>query len=498
MPALVSRESVPIASVGTWQAATGEWVVTEADLADAVLAQHNPGFRAPILKIGHTDPRFTDGEMNGDGEPAVGRLANLRLSPDRQTLLADLVGVPQWLDEIMASAYPSRSVEAFEGVTAPDGSMYRLVITGLALLGVSPPAIQSLGDLADLYGTTNDLSAWVAARSVAASALREEPPMPLPLPRRLGSVVLASATIDDLVSAFEAWAKTQDDLDDSWVRDVNTDTIVCVVWDGDDTDLYSVPWSEKDGKFTFGAPVEVRVTYTPVPAETPVAAQGPITVPAVTSTNSHVRLPYGTFMAVRSARGREAKSVGASQETRVPIPAALAEALGVAADAPDDAILAAFEATKQPAPPAASTTPVEPDSGEGDKPADDDAKKTTDPDIKALVAASVKKALEPVLASLGEATKTVAEMRADKAQAAKDTLIGGAVTAGKITPADRKTWEARYDKAPDVTTDILGAMARGTAVPVAAAGHTSPLDANGEDADWDIAAAALGLKPVEG
>ena len=47
-------------------------------------------------------------------------------------------------------------------------------------------------------------------------------------------------------------------------------------------------------------------------------------------------------------------------------------------------------------------------------------------------------------------------------------LFDAAVQAGKLKPADRESWEARYDRAPDVISEILASIAPNTAVPVAA------------------------------
>ena len=139
-------EGVELASVGVHDCQTGTWNCTREDIAAAVAADGDPAFRKPVVKLGHTDPRF-------DGEPAVGVIQNLRASPDGMTLLGDLVGVPTWLAKAMPSAYPSRSVEGIRGdVSAAGGKPYPFRLTALALLGVSPPAIESLADVRQLYG----------------------------------------------------------------------------------------------------------------------------------------------------------------------------------------------------------------------------------------------------------------------------------------------------------------------------------------------------------
>jgi hypothetical protein len=144
MAGLATLKGVELASVGSHDCMTGTWDCTAQDIVDAVAASQEPEWRAPIIKLGHTDPRF-------DGEPAVGTIRNLRASPDGRTLIGDLTGLPQWLADTMPSAYPSRSVEGVKKDIAASGRAYSFRLSALALLGVEPPAIESLADIARLY-----------------------------------------------------------------------------------------------------------------------------------------------------------------------------------------------------------------------------------------------------------------------------------------------------------------------------------------------------------
>lgn len=130
---------VELARVGTWDLAIGgRKSFTAEDFADAVAASLDPDYGIMPIRPGHTDPRF-------DGEPALGRVINLRTAGDR--LVGDLVDLPQWLTQRIHAAYPERSVEGYTNVTSPTGKRYRLVLTALALLGVAPPAMKGLADL---------------------------------------------------------------------------------------------------------------------------------------------------------------------------------------------------------------------------------------------------------------------------------------------------------------------------------------------------------------
>jgi len=490
MAALVRIPGVPIAAVGTWNASTGVWECTAEQLRDAVIAQHDPAFRTPILKLGHLDPRFTDGEPFGDGEPAVGRLESLRLAPDGQTLLADLVGVPAWLGEVMATAYPSRSVEAIQDVETSDGARYALVVTGLALLGVHAPSIESLGDIATLFGQSTDVETWTAASRVAASALppMEDPDMPTIQRRPLGQVVLASASIDELTRAAEEWAETQPLIGRScYVRDIYTDSIIMTVWVGDDSRYYRCSWSEAGGVFTFGTPEPVRPAYVPVD-EGQGGGTAPIGVAASTPVDMVRHYQQKWTGVASSGRGRDlSAAAGSPTEEKLSISSAIAEALGVAADADEETVLAAVESMRQPAP-----QPTDPTTGgTGEPTVTDPATQPSQADVERLVAAAVDRRLAaaqaPILASLTSATAELAGLKAERVAAEKTAVIAGAVTAGKIRPADRPVWESQYDAAPDVVTAILAATAPGTAVPVSSVGHAEDGQAGSEafsDADY--------------
>lgn len=137
---LRSFPGVDLIKAGTWDAHTGTATITRADLAAAVAAAaHLPD---PIIKIGHDDPRFT-------GSPALGRVTNLRLADRGETLVGDLVDMPAWLADSAATAFPQRSIEGITDFSS-NGLQFRFVLTGLALLGASWPAVTDLDSLKDL------------------------------------------------------------------------------------------------------------------------------------------------------------------------------------------------------------------------------------------------------------------------------------------------------------------------------------------------------------
>lgn len=169
LPALVTLPGVDILAAGTWNLSTGRQTFTAADLQSAIDASACPAVGLPVIKIGHLDPRFATPPEH-DGEPALGRVHNLRLSGNGAKIIGDLAGMPGWLGAIAASAFPRRSVEGKYGFKCQIGHDHPFVLTGLALLGVTQPGVGVLGglpDIATLYGLT-------AATAQAGQAWRTE------------------------------------------------------------------------------------------------------------------------------------------------------------------------------------------------------------------------------------------------------------------------------------------------------------------------------------
>lgn len=499
MPAALTNViAVPIAKVGQWNASTGPWVCTREQLEDAVRASKDPTFRAPVLKLGHDDPRFNAEGL--DGSPSIGRLTNLRLDASGDVLVADLMGVPTWLAEVMGSAYPSRSIEALLGVVTDTGQTYAMVCTGLALLGETPPAIESLGDIAALFEQPTAVEHWVAAKRLAAAidpganVTAPTPPPPARPPTdtpqvapatqvgntpaggpsnmpggvpdpavapgaaRPGAPVRSSASLDQLMDQARAHAMANGAEGWVWAREVYTDHLIL---DDDAGRLWRMDWAEADGTFTFGALTPVQVTYTPV------AASG----------------VHAAWMPLRYARGRGDVQASTPKEQH-PVTttlAALRERLGLPDDATDQAVLDAAvarlaEQPETPAPPAAPT----------------------DTDVQQIVEARVAAAIAPLQQQLTSTSQELADRKERERVAARDALINGAVRAGKVKPADRESWTKQYDASPEgaaAVTSVMEALAPGSAVPVSAAGVVGG-DAPGEDlldSEWASYAQALGI-----
>ncbi|MFB6392623.1 2'-5' RNA ligase family protein [Polymorphospora lycopeni] len=144
MADLARRDGIELIRTGSWETMTGTWNPTPADIAAAIAAQDCPAIRKPVIKLGHVDKRF-------DGEPALGWFENLRSPDGGHTLVGDQVTLP-WLAAVQAAAYPSRSIEGHYNHRCGAGHVHPFVLTAVALLGVTPPAVRTLRNLNDLPG----------------------------------------------------------------------------------------------------------------------------------------------------------------------------------------------------------------------------------------------------------------------------------------------------------------------------------------------------------
>jgi hypothetical protein len=136
-----TRRGVEIGRVGTFPLSTGEHTFTKEHLASAV---HNAlTGTAPVIGIGHVDPRWKDVDASADGEPALGRVENLKLAEDGELLVGDFVDMPDWFADALPTLFPRRSLEG----TYKNGN---LTITAVKMLGTKMPGIHTLEDLKQL------------------------------------------------------------------------------------------------------------------------------------------------------------------------------------------------------------------------------------------------------------------------------------------------------------------------------------------------------------
>ena len=248
--ALVSIPGVELAQAGTWRLSSGEATITREDLAAAVAALDCPAVRNPVLKLGHVDSRF-------DGEPAVGWVSNLRLADDGNTVVGDYRGMPAWLGDILPSAYPDRSIEATRQFRCQIGHTHQMVITAVALLGVTAPGIgtlESLQDVAALYASNGAAEGEGEPVTITIEGGGFMPP---PTPE-----LAAGVTSEDVRRRYYEHAGYQ-----RWICEIQLDPLQLIVMDDSNGSYYRVPVTlDADGP-VFGEPVAVSVEYVDKPAK---------------------------------------------------------------------------------------------------------------------------------------------------------------------------------------------------------------------------------------
>ncbi|MEJ6013809.1 hypothetical protein WG936_08170 [Corynebacterium sp. H127] len=252
-PILRDVPDVELLKVGQWPLSTGTVEFTTEDLAAAVRASQSPAVSRPVIKLGHCDPRF-------DAEPAVGFVDNLRLSSDGTTLVGDLRGVPAWLADIMPSAYPRRSIEGAFSYRDQSGVIHSFALTGLALLGVTPPAVGTLSSLRDV----------AALYEVNAKAGRDGPAEGI---RIMPEIVQAAASVEDVRRHFyEAGPGAKSFM---WIEEMFLDPSEVIVMDEEDGQLYRIPFTvAEDGAVSWGEQEAVKREYVAASARTPDAVWG--------------------------------------------------------------------------------------------------------------------------------------------------------------------------------------------------------------------------------
>lgn len=508
-PALVTVPQIEILEVGEeWETSTGVFDFVPEDLVAAIESQEDPAVRTPVLKLGHTDPRF-------DGQPSLGRLENMALTNNGMTLVADLVGIPLWLAQIMASAYPRRSIEGGFNYTTKTGNTWDFVLTGLALLGDAYPAINTLEDVQALFGATppvllpvEDVDEIAASGAFFRARRLEAMPNWLKRTNAPGTEVAAAAAVRAQVGLDDIRRSFYDSLEAGqmwwWIREIRVNPLQLIV-DDDEGGLYTVDITV-DGSDTiaFGDPTQVKIQY--------VAAGRPQTE---RQAGQLVAASYGTSEEAGGRQRPPAEDTPSSTPAIVPptstdtggegmqiTPEVLAQ-LGLPADATEDqvnqALLARLSAQPEggepetPAPPAdPATQPETPATDPAGQPATapetpqpeqpETPTSVTIPEGMALVDATM-------LAELREGSVAARTLMQERNDRDRDTFLEGAVRAGKFPRSQvahyRTLWdnELKASGKADSTKTLITQMAEGI-IPVTERGSATETDPQVEAASY--------------
>lgn len=470
---LVTIPDVPIVEVGMdYPAMTGPVTFTFEQMRDAVVAyQNDDAIVAPRLKLGHMNGIFKSGDM-----PAVGLAENLRLENDGGTVVADYVGVPAWLAEVMPYAYPSRSIEGSFDVETTTGKKWQFVITDLALLGVSWPGVMTIDDLPKLYG--NDLPEQVELSDQIKEAMEG------------GGVGRVAAAVNRVIRGQVNVKDVEREFYNEFAQDERywwyivaslIDPMELIVED-DEGKLQRLPVEVSGRDVTFGEPSPVMIEFVDEAAAQSIMAEY----------GSRVAAAYKT----REASGAHASNrEGGAVDT-----ATLRKTLNLPDDTPDAEVLRVAnerlaEAPAGDPPPTPEGEPApEPEEGEetpGETP--EEGEETPEPEAQLPLAASVVTIDAGTLAELKADAKKGREARDLQLTQADDRLLNDAVEMGKIPPSRREHWKALLQADREGTIAMLGTLAENV-IPINARAIQEADDgevAGGYPAHWlpEVAAA---------
>lgn len=452
VPPLARVPNVELMQTGTWNISTGTFTFTVEDLMASVAALGCPAVRRPVLKLGHVDPRF-------DGEPGVGYIDSMATADNGRTLVGDYAGMPGWLGEVLASAYPDRSIEGEYDYRCQMGHTHPFVVHAVALLGVTPPGIgslESLQDVAQLYGVDVAAAAVPAATGTPVVVhAKGTPRMPNPTPRQ----VAASVSSTDVTRAFydselgRSW--------DIWIEELQLDPLQLIYINDADNTRYRVPVVVGAGDgveaVTFGDPVKVVIRYEDAPAQPAAAARRDDVIRFASRAESR---PGAPNTPAASAGGQSPSQEGspavAFTDEQL---ATMRQELGLEADA-DEAAISTALTERLAAPPEPAPTPSP------------EPVPTTLPEGVVTIDSAQLEALQ-VAARRGDEAR--ARQEAEDRAATVDAAVGD----GRIPPARREHWLSQLAADPGAAA-VLASLTPGL-IPVGAAiGHAG---GNGGDSD---------------
>ena len=292
MPALVTVPDVDLVAAGSWDLMSGEATFTPEDLAAAVEASQCPSVGAPVIKLGHSDPKAWP------GEPAVGRVTNMALAAEGSKITGDLAGLPGWLGPVMTSAYPNRSIEGAWDFACQIGHVHPFVITALALLGTHRPGVgvlSSLDDVAALYGV---------AASAAKGTPRETWRLSISGGAMPGTILAAGVTTEDVRRAYFDNGSTPYSY---WITEMQMDPPQLIVCDDATSKVYRVPVTIKGSEITFGDAQEVEVEYVDIKAAAERMKAGKVAAAWASAASSREGMPRKAAWDHRAAAGRLAR-----------------------------------------------------------------------------------------------------------------------------------------------------------------------------------------------
>jgi hypothetical protein len=417
---LVTKEGIPLVRVGSYDLSSGPRVFTEEDLMAAADALANdPAIKPPRVKIDSVEKALGLDPVAHGGEPAFGWFDGLRVIDNGQTLVGDFHG-PKAVADAMEWAYLNLSIEGPPpGWTSATGRSYGLVISAVALLGVHWPGVSTLDDFTEFLAEGPKIERTEAPEMVLATlGVTASLDQDLVARRLIAAIDTGGIEVPEGVAPYSLWLRSLrfDDNGEPYAK----------VTDEDSGRLYRVDFKVSGSEVTFGEFVEVVEQDVPVTAG--MVRRAPV---AVWASRDESR-------AVMASRGGD---VGMTDEQR----RALAAGYGLDPETATEAdIMAAATAAAEAR---AADPPPEP---------------TPEPEPEPVpVAASLPAGVSAIdteeLAAIRRDREALAELRAERAQAQRDSVIAAALAEGRFAPSRREHYERAWQADPEGTRHLLTA-----------------------------------------
>lgn len=476
---LVTVTNIPLLEVGQeYPASTGPFTFTAEMLDEVVLSQDDPHVPSPRQKLGH-NPNAIDEDLqalweqamedkpDNDSTPAIGTIQNMKASDDGQTLIGDLVGVPEWFATIMTTAYPARSIEGGSWKNDANNKKYAFCIQAVAWLGVAWPGCTSLADLQVLFSKEGPEVQVIEMSSKKPIGGRN-------------MTVVAQVGVEEIRRAFYE----QVAIDDQywwWDRQTLIEPNEMIASDPDTGQLYRIPFAVSGDEVTFSDPVPVKIVYEDQPAKADGTKASAVGIAVLPNAGKVVASNKTRAEAIDGFRPET------TNEEDTMDPKQIRERLGLPEDATDEQVFAELDKLKgeDPAPePTPEGDPVPEPVAEGDP-------VVPEPE-PAPVQAGIRTLDEGTYQRLIKGAETVEKLTATNRTNERDAEIKAATDDGRIPPARKEHWEAQFKADYDGAMAMLKSLSPGT-IPVSERGSS----ASGEAVDASAAYDQSWLSPQE-
>lgn len=425
-------DNVPICSTGIeYPLSGGPHTFTEGELADAVDAAsgRDVAINPPRIKLGHTSK--ANELFLGEDEPAFGRVESMRLSDNKQTIIGNYVGTPEWLAKVLPVAYPSRSVDARLGVETATGKRYEMVITDVSLLGITWPGCSTLEDLPLWYGSQTPE----------------------------GAEIQAAADVVGIRRKF--YKEGPGSNGDWWIRGERFDSLsgYNLIVDEGNGDIVRVPVTVEGDEVVFGDAVPVVEDYPDKALAAKAALRG-------------MQLADPAMIIYASRIETDEKGEAMDEELRQ----SLAKRLGLAPDATEEQIRTELAKPVGETPPGDPPPPPPDDGGDGDE-GDGDAGQQGNPPPPISETVTIDRgAYEQLTIGANLAVKHEGE----RIEARVKETVEAAVMDGRIPPARRDHWTTALKADFDGNKAVLDSLEPGL-IPVTVRGTVGDGDGEGNN-----------------